>query len=308
MKLTIGFATHNDFDGLYFSINALRLYHSSVMQDVELIVIDNAPDSPCGQRAKGLFSHINSGIQSGQPGHPFSARWIPFGEIQGTSAPRDRIFHEAAGDAVLVMDSHVMLVPGAVEKLLSFYRQNPDCRDLLSGPLLLDNHSTVYTHFTDTWRDGMWGTWGIDDRGRDIDAEPFPIPAMGLGLFSCRKDAWLGFNPHFREFGGEEWYIHEKFRKAGRDCKCLPFLRWQHRFGDPVGGRKSPLSLHGKVRNFMIGHQELGISLERLRNHYVYGINEDTGLAESRDGRLTSAQFATLASNPTAYPALSLFC
>jgi len=21
---------------------------------------------------------------------------------------------------------------------------------------------------------------------------------------------WLGFNPHFREFGGEEWYIHEK--------------------------------------------------------------------------------------------------
>jgi hypothetical protein len=58
----------------------------------------------------------------------------------------------------------------------------------------------------------------------------------------------------------------------------------------------------------MLGHQELGLSLERLRNHYVYGINEDTGLAESRDGRLASAQFATLASNPVAYPALSLFC
>jgi hypothetical protein len=48
MKLTIGFATHNDFDGLYFSLNALRLYHSHVIEDVELIVIDNAPDSPCG--------------------------------------------------------------------------------------------------------------------------------------------------------------------------------------------------------------------------------------------------------------------
>jgi hypothetical protein len=174
--------------------------------------------------------------------------------------------------------------------------------------LLLDSQATVYTHFTDVWRDGMWGTWGIDDRGVNAEAEPFAIPAMGLGLFTCRRDAWLGFNPQFREFGGEEWYIHTKFRQAGYDCKCLPSLRWQHRFGDPVGGRKSPLSLHGKVRNYMIGHQELGLSLERLRNHYVYGINEDTGLAESRDGRLTAVQFATLASNPQAYPALSLFC
>jgi glycosyltransferase involved in cell wall biosynthesis len=307
MKLTIGFATHNDFDGLYFSINALRMYHAEVMPQVELICIDNAPDSPCGQRAKGLFDHINVGIRSGKPGHPFAARWIPFGEIQGTSASRDRIFREAAGDAVLVMDSHVLLAPDAVFSLLDYYTRNPDCMDLLSGPLLLDSLATVYTHFDDVWRDGMWGIWGIDKRILD-NPEPLEIPAMGLGLFSCRKDAWLGFNPHFREFGGEEWYIHTKFRQAGRRCICIPDLLWQHRFGDPVGGRKSPLSLHGKVRNFMLGHQELGLSLERLRNHYVYGINEDTGLAESRDGRLTAAQFATLAANPVAYPPLSLFC
>ena len=42
----------------------------------------------------------------------------------------------------------------------------------------------------------------------------------------------------FREFGGEEWYIHEKYRQAGAKCLCLPFLRWQHRFADPAAGRR----------------------------------------------------------------------
>jgi hypothetical protein len=307
MRLTIGFATHSDFDGLYFSVNALRMYHATVMPRVELICIDNAPNSNCGQRAKGLFDHINAGIRSGKPGHPFSARWIPFEEVQGTAAPRDRIFREAAGEAVLVMDSHVLAWPNSIAKLLAWYDANPRSHDLLSGPMLYDNLSGCLTHFTDTWRDGMWGTWGADPRGRDINGEPFEIPAQGLGLFSCRRDAWLGFNPEFRQFGGEEWYIHTKFRQAGRKCLCLPFLRWQHRFGDPVGGRKSPLSLHGKVRNYVLGHQELRLPIDRLRRHYVEGINEDTGKPESRDGRFTEKQFESLCKFPEIFPPVSCY-
>ena len=46
--------------------------------------------------------------------------------------------------------------------------------------------------------------------------EPYAIPAQGLGMFMAKKDSWLGFNEHFRGFGGEEVYIHEKYRKAGR--------------------------------------------------------------------------------------------
>jgi hypothetical protein len=56
-----------------------------------------------------------------------------------------------------------------------------------------------------------------------------------MGVFSCRKGAWPGFNPMFRGFGGEEGYIHEKFRQAGGRCLCLPWLRWTHRFGRPAG-------------------------------------------------------------------------
>jgi hypothetical protein len=309
-RLTIGIATHNDFDGLYFSLNALRMYVPDV-SECELIVVDNAPESRAGKRAEGLVAHINAGRSAPKPGDTIaahSARWIPFGGIEGTAAPRQKIFDEAAADWVLVMDSHVLLHPMALPALFDFMDRDSDSRDLISGPMMLDSHRGILTQFDDIWRDGMWGIWGHDPRGEHPDfGGEFEIPAMGLGLFACRREAWLGFNPHFREFGGEEFYIHTKFRQAGATCLCLPMLRWQHRFGDPEGGRKSPLSLHGKVRNYILGHQELGIPLDRLRRHYVDGINEDTGKAESKDGRLSPLQFDTLARMAETYPPVSAY-
>ena len=220
----------------------------------------------------------------------------------GTSAPRDHIFKVASGDAVLVIDSHVLLWPESARRLMDFYKRNPDCRDLLAGPLVLDSLAGVHTHFADKWRDGMWGTWDTDSRGTSIHSPPFEIPAQGLGLFSCRRDAWLGFNPHFREFGGEEWYIHEKYRQAGAKCLCLPFLRWQHRFADPASGRTYRRSVEGKIRNYILGHQELGLPLDRLRRHYVDGLNEDPQSPINADGRLTAEQFDALAADPVTYP------
>ena len=57
--------------------------------------------------------------------------------------------------------------------------------------------------------------WGDDPRGADPTAPGFDIPMHGLGLFACRRAAWPGFHPKFRGFGGEEGYIHEKFRQCG---------------------------------------------------------------------------------------------
>ena len=104
--------------------------------------------------------------------------------------------------------------------------------------------------------------------GKEETDEPFPIPAMGLGSFTCRKDAWLGFNPHMRSFGGEEGYIHEKFRQAGFHSVCLPFLRWTHRFGRPDGIRY-PLTRQDKVRNYVLGFQELGLPLDSIYEHFI---------------------------------------
>ena len=71
----------------------------------------------------------------------------------------------------------------------------------------------------------MYGRWDDNGQAQDPDAEPFDIPMQGMGLFACRRAAWPGFNPGFRGFGGEEGYIHEKFRQAGGRTLCLPFMK-----------------------------------------------------------------------------------
>jgi hypothetical protein len=116
------------------------------------------------------------------------------------------------------------------------------------------------------------GYWLAAEKDSD---PPFEIPAMGLGLFTCRREAWLGFNPNFRGFGGEEWYIHEKFRQAGAKCLCLPFLKWWHYFaycGVPPYARH--LTHWNKVRNYVIGHTELGLPLDRLRKEFAGSVPE----------------------------------
>ena len=164
------------------------------------------------------------------------ARYIAAAEVVGTSYPRDRVFREARREAVLCVDSHVLLAHGSIRALRQYYAAHPECRDLLSGPMCSDAQTIYATQFDDVWSHNMWGTWGRDPRGDDPNGEPFEIPAMGLGLFSARKDAWLGFHPEAREFGGEEWYIHEKFRMAGARCLCLPAIRWVHCFRDHLQG------------------------------------------------------------------------
>src|SRR5262249_54597332 len=98
-----------------------------------------------------------------------------------------------------------------------------------------------------------------------LDEAEFEIPAAGLGVFACRKDAWPGFNPLFRGFGGEEHYIHEKVRGNDGRCLCLPSLGWLHRYGNPSGPADQRPKWH-LFRNYVLGHAELGMSLGRIRD------------------------------------------
>jgi hypothetical protein len=242
-------ATHRDFDGVYFSVQALRLYQD--MHGVEILVVDNH-----GCAATRQF------VENWTDG-----RYLLSRDVVGTAAPRDLIFRAARGDAVLCLDCHVLLVPGALARLKRYYRQHPDSFDLLQGPLLHDDLQTLGSHFEPVWRDHMWGVWALDERAGDPKGEPFDIPMQGLGLFSCRKEAWPGFHPRFRGFGGEEGYIHEKFRRLGRRCLCLPWLRWVHRFERPQGV-PYPISLEDRIHNYLVGHDELGLDLRPIFRHF----------------------------------------
>ena len=253
-RLTIGMATYDDYDGVYFSVMALSLYHSEVLDDIEVIVIDNNPAGTCAEALRRLCDSVSF------------ARYIPVDDIRGT-AVRDRIFAYARAATVMCIDSHVMLFPNSIKRLMVYFDDHPDCDDLYQGPLVRDDRSNAAYCLRASWSKGMLGVWESDPKMLDPDLQPFEIGLQGLGLFACRKSAWPGFNPRFSGFGGEEGYIHEKFRQRGAKVICLPFLQWIHRFERPNGTRY-PNVWEDRIRNYLIGHTELGQDTRELENHF----------------------------------------
>jgi len=67
----------------------------------------------------------------------------------------------------------------------------------------------------------------------------------------------------------------------------LPFLRWIHRFGRPEGAQYNPRCLDG-IRNFLIGHQVLGLDPEPMIRHFEEMIGVDAACGAQGDGALTN--------------------
>lgn len=239
--LTIGMATYDDYDGVYFTIQSLRMFHLKEREDIELIIIDNNPKSKHGIEVE-KFSRLFT-----------KAKYIPFEDKKSTSV-RDEIFKHAKGKYTLCTDCHVLFQPNAIDNLLKYYEQNPETNDLIQGPLWNDDLKNLSTHFEPIWKNDMYGFWKADKNNYQ-KGEPFEIPMMGLGVFSCRTKAWPKFNKNFKKFGGEEWYIHEKFRKKGGKCICLPSFGWVHRFARP-NGIPYPNDLKDRIFNYFIGALE----------------------------------------------------
>lgn len=258
MRLTIGTAVYDDYDGLFFTLEALRTYHRLRDCQAELVIVDNHPE---GEFAEDIAHYV--GMIKEIP-----ARLVPLKDPVGTSPARDEIFRNAQGDIVLVIDCHVLIEPGGLEALLRFFHDHPHPA-IVSGPIVLYDHAGIMTHFDMVWRDGMWGIWAQDPRGFDRNATPFRIPAMGLGLFACRRRDWPGFHPLARGFGGEECYIHEKMRQRGGDSWCVPSLRWIHRFHNQKRPTRYPNLWSDRIRNYILEYLELGRDVEELAQHFT---------------------------------------
>jgi len=143
-------ATYDDYDGCYFSVQCLRLYHPEIFRDAEILVLDNNPAGPGAAALKGLETWI-----------PEHYRYLPYAEVHGT-AVRDLILREAVGDFVLCMDSHVLFAPGSLGRFVEYCRRHPLTNDLLQGPLQWED-LRLSTHFDPRWESGMYGYWGSDE-------------------------------------------------------------------------------------------------------------------------------------------------
>jgi hypothetical protein len=174
--LTIGMATYDDYDGVYFTLQALRLYHPEILDRTNFLVIDNHPDGPCAAPLKQLDTMA--------PNY----RYVPAVTPTGTTI-RNVVFEEADSDFVLCLDCHVLVQAGAIARLLDYFDANPETGDLLQGPLVYDNLDSWSPQFKPGWRSGMYGAWEPDPRADDPDGEPFDIPMPASVRCACRSCA-----------------------------------------------------------------------------------------------------------------------
>jgi hypothetical protein len=245
--ITIGMPSYDNPDQVWFTVQALRLYQDVV--GCEILILDNQGNSETKDVADSC-----------------KVRYEEYSDIPGTAPARNKIFELAKNPFVLIMDSHVMLVQGAISALKWWLMNNWDeAVNLLQGPIVMSNLENSFTHYDNKWRKEMWGIWPAAVDPNKIQAEPFEIEMMGLGLFGCRKDSWLGFHPDCKGFDGVEGVIHEKYRRAGRKVLCLPFMKWIHKFGR---SGNFPLDQNDKIRNFILGFEEIGMDLGPVYEHF----------------------------------------
>ena len=238
---TVVMATYDDYDGVFFTVQSLRLYHPLV---TEIIIIDNNPESKHGKACKNL-ENISPII-----------KYYPYTEKQSSFA-KGEVFKYATNDKVVVVDCHVLFPENSFKALKDFYDNHHKPYDLVQGPLLYDDLEKTSTHLDPGWGSHFYGKWGE----KEIKDSYSEIPAQGMGVFSCKKEEWLGFNPNFKGFGGEEYYIHEKYRQNGGRCICVKDFKWVHRFNRPAGIPFRNI-LEDRLHNYITGRLELNMDYQ----------------------------------------------
>lgn len=284
-KLSICVPTFRDWNGLWATVQSLKLHHREALDDVELVVIDNDPKgNPHEKHPASKQSHSTQARELCEHyAGPLASKYLHFTAAQGTAAAKGEAIKRATGDFCLVIDSHVMFPSGTLKRLLDWIAANPDTDDLYHGPNLtysteqFDGRPALMgTHHTPQFRNGTWGTWAKDEE-RGYGDEPFDIDMMATGCFLVRRESWLGFNPANKGFGVEEGTLHGRYRAAGRKVWCLPWLLWDHRFGH-VDGIPYQITTADKILNYLrdAGTGFPAPSVEQIREHFVEQIKAVT--------------------------------
>lgn len=266
-------ATHDDFDGVYFTIQAIRMYHGEL--DIEWVILDNNPASAHGEAIREFLKDIPR------------AKYIPVTEMRGSWVKYLGVQH-ATEEIILGLDCHILLEPGFFDALRVFWENNPRSPNMLTGPLVYNRLDACSTHMDARWRGHDFGTWG--DAPELKLGLPFEIPMQGMGCYSFLRRAWTPITNKVAGFGAEEWYMAEHFRKHGGIVICHPKLRWVHRFGRPV--RTFHISMDDKVKNYYAGWLDLYGTLQHPKIQEMTKWWSDTPM---KDGKV----------DPTGQPIMS---
>lgn len=333
--ITVGMATFEDFDGLYFSVQSIRAMYAHnrvALKELRFVVVDNSPTTKTGSRNKRWLASI--------PG----TKYVPFSGPAGTSGPRDAVFENATTDIVICIDSHVILVPGAIEAVQGYFATPGTERDLVSGPLLFDGFGTIASHFNDNWGAGMWGQWdkawvmpdksvwfaverdgsvalvdattpgvvrrtgvpwdkcdeslvqqGARPYGFEATDPPIEIPAMGLGMFAAKR-------LHWPKFCADETATMQGF--GGEEHNIHELVRQR-------GGRCVCLPAAAWIHRFRDEQDRPPYPapvFDKVRNYYLWALRTGKPVAEvhrrfvlessARNNRITQSDWEAMEKDP----------
>ena len=248
MKLTVSMSTYDDYDGVFFTIQSLRMHHK-LPSNTEFVVIDNNPDGSHSKTLNGFLKAVPN------------CKVIEERERKSSFVKYDAFKH-ATGDVILGLDCHALLQAGFIDHLLQWWSENTGNPSLLTGPLVYNDLISLSSHMAEEWRGSDFGTWATNTEALKR-GEPFLVPMQGMGCFSFWRTEAPTPNPGFRCFGAEEWYMAERTRRNGGKVICHPGMGWMHRFEWPP--RSFPMALDDKIVNYYRGWLELYGTLEHQR-------------------------------------------
>jgi hypothetical protein len=149
-RMSIGMPVHTDFDGpLFTCLNILMTNRGPF----EINVVDNNPTAKESESLRKALKTMGGNPRVQINYHEYTAK-------MGTAAPKNECVRVASCPHTVVCDSHIAPLPGVLDRLADFWSKNPDCPDLIQGPILLYNLVDMHTHFNDSWGSGSWGQWG----------------------------------------------------------------------------------------------------------------------------------------------------
>jgi hypothetical protein len=303
MLLTIGFPTRNDASRLRMCVQVLRMYHAR--DQVEILVADNDPDAEGSRFLATQIKHQIKGVRyipCPNADGPAAVKnyifdnafgdWVwcmdshVFPGAGAVEAALRRIKDNPDSNDLIVGPNYQIGLDristhytdkwsggmrGVWSTAWEFNGKRFDVRKADDGlgcelhGLMGDAPPDFQVHWAG--HEDALTKLGCRQLGLDPKDE-FEVPAQGCGSFMAQRRTWLAFHRQWRGFGGEEFYIAEKYRAAGRRVLCVGDMPWWH---DYDGGPKLNYTraVQNTVRNVVLGNVDLRQSNDDARKHYV---------------------------------------
>lgn len=263
--LTIGMATYDDAQGVWWTLSSLRLHHIGPHDPrIELLVVNDHPNEDTDL--------TNACANAG-------ARLVHKSKNLGPAHAKNTIWENATGRYVLMLDCHVLLGPRSIRYIMDAIEDDTIGNDMWVGPLKNERGGVIATELLPHMRGEFFGVWHV---AADRPDQVREVHAHGSAYALMRRSCWPGFSEHFRGFAGEEIYIHEKVRRAGGRVMYHPTLAWSHRFCrfKPV---PYALTLNDKARNYLIAAYEMGWNIAQFRAYFGRRLPVDQMTIVERD-------------------------